>query len=705
MQLDCDSAYKEICGQEFIPFEHQREVWTQISENRPGFCLQSGTGSGKTEAVIVPALAFDKRLIMVYPTRSLVDDQIERAKRYIRKMLTAKRAIRRTLIVDVGGVEDAYKYRMFDEKSVRIILDQIRFWTSTKNFKEILVSENNTGESREYFDKNADIQTVERRLKELTSNRKGFELVFSVGPKITVDITDIEDGQFLVLKTRKHYYGGDVILTTLDKFIYRFFGYGERKWNLLYPYRFLLNPKKSIIAFDEAHVYDEVAYTNFVRLISSLIANPKITVALMSATLPNEFTDFFKSKFGFELVKGGDYKGEKTYEIHNIDPTARNEKILEIITQNFNKKTIVVRNTVANAFRIYSSLSQPSDDKERHNFKGVPVFFYHGRLFDFVKSSRYKELKKIDSAGEPYILITTHAIEVGCDLSSDIMVTDFCNPQQLIQRSGRCARKKGTYGVLHIIGSKLLEEETYLEEDLIDYQNFIEILSDNNGKSLPEEKMRNEIIKHRLAKDEITDALFRLMYSYVYNFDRTKETLHGSGILVTRSWEPSVSMVLLKKDADLKRIREIVSERRKNVEELLDFLLEQKWSYSVNPIKISLESLCKNEGMAKHNDLKNLQQETIVIGVDDSRTINEEKGYVEGNLNPYLNEIYVFYKPHEPLNRNPYGFGLVTLPKIFNLKSVGVKKRVLIKKQLMSDDYKNWTGDVKVDYIDLSAIS
>jgi CRISPR-associated endonuclease/helicase Cas3 len=709
MQLDCDSTYKEICGHEFVPREHQRTVWNKLTDDIPGFCLLSGTGSGKTEAVMVPALAFDKRLIMVYPVRSLVDDQIERAKRYIRKMLTAKMAVRRTLIVDVGGVEDAYKYRLFDEKkSMDVILDQIRFWSSTRNFKGIFVSENNSIERSEYFDKNADMRTVLRRLEELTSNRKCFELVFSAGPKTTIDIIDVDDGQFLVLKTRKHYYGGDVILTTLDKFIYRFFGYGEKKWNLLYPYRFLLNPKKSIIAFDEAHVYDQVAYTNFVRLISSLISNPKITVAIMSATLPNKFTDYLTSKFRFELVKGGDYKGEKTYELHKIDPSARNKKILEIITQNSNNKNkiIVIRNTVKNAFQIYSSLAKPSEDKEEgSNFRGVPVFFYHGRLFDFVKSGRYKELKKLDSANKPYILITTHAIEVGCDLSSNIMLTDFCNPHQLIQRSGRCAREKGSHGILHIIGTELLEEEKFLKEDLVDYQHFVEVLNDNNGKSLPEEKIRNEIIKHRLAKDEITDALFRLMYSYVYNFDRTKETLHESGILVTRSWEPSVNMVLLKKNADLKKIREIVSEREKNVEELLDFLLEQKWSYSVNPIRISLESLCKNEGGGEAYNLKNLQQDTLVIGVDDSRTIDEEKGYVKGKLNPYLNEIYVFYKPHEPLNRNPYGFGLVTLPKIFDLKTMDVKKRVLIKKQLMSDDYKNWTGDVKVDYIDLSAIS
>jgi CRISPR-associated endonuclease/helicase Cas3 len=715
--LDCDSAYREltkrrddICG--FDPREHQRIVWNKLSEDIPGFCLLSGTGSGKTEAVMIPSLVFDKRLIMVYPVRSLVEDQIERAKRYIRQLLMCKLSEgrtqeRKTLIIDMGGTEEAYKYRLFDEKSIKVILDQIRFWSSIRNFRGITISENHSDEPREQFGSNVDLRAMSRKLEELIDNRKGFELIFSAGPKIMIDIVDVDAGQFLVLKSRKHYYGGDVILTTLDKFIYRFFGYGEKKWNLLYPYRFLINPKKLLIAFDEAHAYGEVAYTNFVRLISSLIASPQITVAIMSATLPNAFTDYLKTKFRFELVRGGDYKGEKTYKLHEIDdPKARNKKILELVKQNSVNRIIVIRNTVKNAFYIYSSLTKRKDDTTNtYNFNGVPVFFYHGRLFDFVKSERYKELKKLDRAESPYILITTHAIEVGCDLNSNIMITDFCNPHQLIQRSGRCAREKNSHGILHVIGDELLAEEKFLKEDLVDYQHFVEVLKENSGKTLPEERIRNEIIKHKLARDEITDALFRLMYSYVYNFDRTKENLHESGILVTRSWEPSVNVVLLKNNADLERIREIVSNREKNIEELLDFLLEQKWSYSTSPLRISLESLSKDEDGEERYRAKDFLQDTFVTGVDDSRTSEDEMGYVKGNLNPYLNEIYVFYKPHEPLNKNPYVFGLVSLPKIFDLKTVDVKKRVLIKKQLMSDDYKNWTGDVKVEYIDLSDVS
>lgn len=706
MDLDCNSAYKKICG--FDPRDHQKIIWDKLSENTIGICLLSGTGSGKTEAVLIPSLVFDKRLIMVYPTRSLVDDQIDRAKKYIRQLLAHKISDRKTLIVDMGETEEAYTYRLFNVKSIDIIIDQIKFWRSKKDFKGITIKKDYSSETKEYLENDFDLQIISRELEKLIENRTGFELVFSAGPRITINIVDIDDGRFLVLKSHRHYYGGDVILTTLDKFIYRFFGYGERKWNLLYPYRFLINPKKLLVAFDEAHAYDEVAYTNFVHLISSLIANPQITVTVMSATLPDAFINYLTSRFDFELIKGGDYKGEKTYDLHEInDPEDRKKKILELIKKNPVNKIIVIRNTVRNAFYIYSSLSQHKDDATNvYDFNGVPVFFYHGRLFDFVKSERYEQLKKLDRANKPYILITTHAIEVGCDLNSNIMITDFCNPHQLIQRAGRCARVEGSHGVLHVIGSELLDEETFLKEDLIDYSHYVELLKEDTGKKLPEERIRNKIIKHKIAQDEITDALFELMYSYVYNFDRTKETLHESGILVTRSWEPSTNVILLRKETNLEsNIREIINNKEKNIEELLDFLSEQRLIYSKTPLRISLESLSKGEGNDERSELRDFQRDTFVVGVDDSRISEDEMGYVKGNLNPYLNEIYVFYKPHEPLNQNPYGFGLVSLPKIFGLKTVGVKKQVLIKKQLMSNDYKEWSGDVKVEYLDLSDIS
>ena len=703
MAIDCVRAYKEIC--DFDPWDHQTTLWDKLSEDITGICLLSGTGSGKTEAVLIPSLVRDKRLIMVYPTKSLVDDQIERAKSYIRRLLMHKISEKKTLIIDTGETEEAYQYKLFDQKSVDAIVDQIRFWSSTRNFEEVIVKQDGCGE--QHFKRGFDPQEIERKLRDLTENRTNFELIFWPGSRTTISIADVDEGRFLALGSRRHFYGGDVVLTTLDKFVYRFFGYGERKWNLLYPYRLLINPRKLLVVFDEAHSYDEVAYTNFVRLISSLIANPQITVAVMSATLPNAFVDYVTSEFGFERVRGGDYKGEKKYELHDInDSEARKKKILELVKEDPVNKVIVIRNTVKNAFDIYSCLRERKDDVTNiHYFNDVPVFFYHGRLFDFVKSDRYKQLKRLDKENKPYILVTTHAIEVGCDLDSNIMITDFCNPQQLIQRSGRCARKKDSQGILHVVGTELLNEEKFLEEDLVNYSLFVKVLKDNNDKALPEDVIRNEIIRHKIACDEMTDALFKLMYSYVYDFDRTKEALHESGILVTRSWEPSVNLVLLRKEADMKRIRDFVNDKKKNVEEILYFLMEQKWSYSKNPLRISLKSLSKGEYSEGKDDYKGFQENVFVVAVDDSRTSEDEMGYTRGNLNPYLNEIYIFYKPQERLNQNPIEFGLVSLPKLFNVKVVGMKKQVLIKKQLMPDDYKEWDRDVKIEYLDLPDVS
>ena len=41
-----------------------------------------------------------------------------------------------------------------------------------------------------------------------------------------------------------------------------------------------------------------------------------------------------------------------------------------------------------------------------------------------------------------YLLFTTSAIEVGCDLDAHLLITELCNPDSLIQRAGRCNRKR-----------------------------------------------------------------------------------------------------------------------------------------------------------------------------------------------------------------------------------------------------------------------
>ncbi|GEM_PF-5663410 len=672
--MDIEKAFRLI-NENFKPREHQKKCWDLIDDDLPGIILLSGTGSGKTEAILIPALFKNKRLVMVYPTRSLVNDQINRVRDYIR-VLMSNGMPRKTIILDLGDEQYSLKYMPFrKDVAIKKIKSQMRFWKDIGKLKQIKFVNKNQEEVLNDISDN-----LEEKLESLIANFKYFDLVFSSGPYTVIEVEENKRGNFFVEKTRKHYYGGDVILTTIDKFLYRFFGYGEKKWNLIYPYRLYIDEElgnRLVICFDEAHTYDGVSYTNFINLISTLIANG-IKSVVMSATLPDEFITLAKQKFGMRFVKGKDYKGEKTYEILDIEDEERTNVIKGLIHNNLGKKIIVVTNTVNNAFKIYELLEK---DEKCKNI----LYFYHGRLFSFTKTKIYNELKEKDEKNEPYILITTHAIEVGCDLNADILITDFCNPDQLIQRAGRCARIKGSKGKMYIVGSWFLDSESFLKDyRSFDYNKYVQILKINNKKTLPEEEIRVETIKHNLRKDELTDTLFYLLFSYVYEYDRGKEELYNSGIIVTRSWVPSTRFFWLRKEVNLNEIRKMCKEM--SISEVVEKLKENNLVYNYEPVDISLEQLISENEKIKINELKN---KVLVVATEDSETAS----YVRGNINPYLNEIYCFYKSLEFPNVKPMN-GLIQPPKIFQLQKRGIITRLSLKKQISLAE-----SDVRIEYL------
>lgn len=683
--MEVEAAYK-IFNNKFTPWEHQRECWKLLDDKSiPGVTLLSGTGSGKTEAVLIPSLLKNKRLVMIYPTRSLVNDQILRVKNYCRELITNV-TTSKTIVLDIGDEEYALQYSKFDEKSINKILNQIAYWNRIGKLKVIKI--------KVFTDKNKSEEKVslyelQNKLESYTKISKNFEVVYRVGPYTTIEINDLDgNSSYLVRKSEKHYFGGDVILTTLDKFLYRFFGYGEQKWNLIYPYRLYMNELATgrlVICFDEAHSYDSVAYTNFINLLSTLISN-NVKVAVMSATLPQQFLDIAETKFGMTVVNGGEFKGDKTYEIINVE--GRDDKIMEIIDKNVGKKIITVRNTVRNAFSIYERLRKISN-KDAY-YKGIPLFFYHGRLFSFVKSKVYETLKERDELNKPYILITTHAIEVGCDLDSEILVTDYCNPDQLLQRAGRCARKKESKGILFVLGKNFQDDiENYLKDvEAYDYESYIRLLDEHVGGSLPEEAIRRETIRHNFRKEELTDALFHFLYSYVYEFDRAREKIHESGILSTRSWVPSAKVFWVKKELNFDEVRKWTKET--SINDIILNIGEQGLLYNFEPLSISIDMLSTYDSL-KATELK---ENYLVFAIQDSEDVD---GYVKGKINPYLHEIYIFYKAHVYPNINPIE-GMIQLPKIFEKKERGIKTEMTVKKQILLESQ----YDRKIEFLSIT---
>src|SRR5208337_2208706 len=177
--LNIHEAYKRAGIATARPY--QENAWRSIIAGR-NTLISAGTGSGKTEAALLPASETGRRILILYPTKALLQDQHER----VRSLVVSK-----SIAVDTGDEDD------------------------------------------------------------------------------------------------HHFYRADVILTSLDKFLYRFFCYGKKRWSYIYPYRIAFaNDRAPILILDEAHAYEDVAFSHLWFLLKKLTYERRVQTVLLSATLP-----------------------------------------------------------------------------------------------------------------------------------------------------------------------------------------------------------------------------------------------------------------------------------------------------------------------------------------------------------------------------------------------------------------------------------
>ncbi|MEM2144449.1 MAG: CRISPR-associated helicase Cas3' [Candidatus Methanomethyliaceae archaeon] len=250
------------------------------------------------------------------------------------------------------------------------------------------------------------------------------------------------------------FFAKKVVITTLDTFLLNFFKAPVAELEKLFEkniahFEFSRGLIYSaMVVFDEFHLFsplgtidEEVKSLTSATYALLSLAQAGVPIIIMTATMPDSLKNFLIHT----LKKAGVNVVEKTY-VYGCDPNFEQEHgerkihidiidealILDIIkkyVEKYRKKVMVVHNTPEDATKTYRALSNLN-----------PILL-HGKLPEWVRKDRMAKIDNIDKT--PPLLIATQVVESGLNLSFDVLISDICPADRLVQRAGRVARRKG----------------------------------------------------------------------------------------------------------------------------------------------------------------------------------------------------------------------------------------------------------------------
>lgn len=212
----------------------------------------------------------------------------------------------------------------------------------------------------------------------------------------------------------------------------------------------MFNLANSCVVIDEADFYDEFTQANLIQLLKTLKAL-KVPVMLMSASLPKSFLKLYKqagfnSPKIFEDVSNADTSKCHLKQVLNYSNLDEIEDLLNLCIERGN--AIIYVNTVAKAFQYYEWFIK----------RNVLPIIYHSRFTEPHKKEKENEL--IEHLGKQAwkdgtsngIAILTQIGEMSVNISSEIMISEICPVDRLVQRIGRLQRFNRTdIGALHVL--------------------------------------------------------------------------------------------------------------------------------------------------------------------------------------------------------------------------------------------------------------
>lgn len=265
----------------------------------------------------------------------------------------------------------------------------------------------------------------------------------------------------------------------------------------------------SYLVFDEFHLLDpQKSFSTLLHLLKML--NGYSPFCLMTATLSERLLNELSKEIDAKVIS------INQEELTRI-PSQRNKKRLlsvskeSLTTEDVIKhhtvgsKTIVLANTVDKCQEIYGNLIKMKDNGTE-KLRNTDLVCIHSRFFGRDRLEKEFKVKKLFEKGSTLdaILVSTQVVEVGIDITCDVMHTE-CSPiNSFLQRIGRCARYENEQGNIFVYAvNKTLPYDAQLTKDTF------ELLNDYNGQNV------DNILSQKLINKLLTDKELRELYGIV----------------------------------------------------------------------------------------------------------------------------------------------------------------------------------------------
>ena len=251
----------------------------------------------------------------------------------------------------------------------------------------------------------------------------------------------------------------NLVFTTIDQTLSNFlnipYGLGNSSANLNAG-----AVLSSYLVFDELHLFDpDTMLPTTLEMLQMLKAITPFIV--MTATFSSTMLGRLANMLDAVVVPENENKRAEMEEIGSqigkdrrftaIDAPLNAEVVLK--SKYSARRTICICNTVQRSQELYRAVTRLLDERGDNE---TQVCLIHSRFYKDDRDDKERwikeqfDIRNDDYKGPPLILIATQVIEVGVDATCDVMHTELAPAASILQRAGRCARRKNETGHVYV---------------------------------------------------------------------------------------------------------------------------------------------------------------------------------------------------------------------------------------------------------------